>query len=70
MIPPTAKPVLETDAAHTPSDADAPMTSDQADMLRVMCEAAGEPFDASLTQSQAVARIEELRKQTNEDQNL
>lgn len=56
MIPPIDP------AIHDP---DAPMTGDQADLLRVLCEEATEPFDASLTQRQALERIEALRDEVN-----
>ncbi|MEJ6403603.1 DUF3072 domain-containing protein [Yoonia sp. 2307UL14-13] len=64
------KSVLDDPDVATPHNPDGPMTGDQADLLRVLCENAGEPFDASLTQAQALARIEVLRKQLNEGQNL
>ncbi|WP_394155287.1 DUF3072 domain-containing protein [Loktanella salsilacus] len=70
MIPPTAKPVLPDDAAQLPQDGDSPMTGDQADLLKVLCSEAGEPFDAGLTQSQALTRIEALRGHLNTDLNL
>ena len=70
MIPPTAKPVVAETEAQTAEHPDDPMTSQQADMLRVLCEEAGEPFDASLTQAQAMERIEVLRHKTNDEQNL
>ncbi|EBA12984.1 DUF3072 domain-containing protein [Roseobacter sp. CCS2] len=55
------------DDAH---DADAPMTAQQADILRALCESAGEPFDGGLTQAAAHERIELLREQVNDAQNL
>lgn len=64
MIPPT-KTVLPETEAQTAHDPDAPMTGDQADLLRVLCEEASEPFDASLTQRQALERIEALRDEVN-----
>mgnify|MGYP000096055393 CR=1 FL=1 len=70
MIPPTAKPVLDENDARMPGGADAPMTGDQADLLRALCEEASEPFDAGLTQAQALARIEALSASLNTDQNL
>ena len=70
MIPPTDKVVLEEPEAHQADKSDKPMTSDQADMLRVLCEEAGEPFDTSLTQNEAMERIEYLRERTNTDLNL
>tara|TARA_R100000935_G_C2808640_1_gene153895 strand:+ start:864 stop:1103 length:240 start_codon:yes stop_codon:yes gene_type:complete len=70
MIPPTAKPILADDAGNLPQGSDGPMTGDQADLLQVLCGEASEPFDASLTQSQALARIEELRGHLNTDLNL
>lgn len=38
-----------------------PMNDKQAAYLRALCERAGEPFDATLTKSQASARIDALR---------
>lgn len=70
MIPPTAKPVLDEIDARLPGPQDDPMTGDQADLLRALCEEATEPFDAGLTQAEALARIEELRQSLNTDQNL
>lgn len=70
MIPPTTKPVTDETDARVPDAADQPMTGDQADLLRVLCEQASEPFDASLTQGAALARIEALRRHLNTDQNL
>jgi hypothetical protein len=70
MIPPTAKPILADDAGDLPQGSDSPMTGDQADLLQVLCSEASEPFDASLTQSQALTRIEELRGHLNTDLNL
>lgn len=67
-VPP--KSVIDDPNASAPHDPDAPMTGDQADLLRVLCENASEPFDAGLTQGQALARIEELREQLNSDQGL
>ncbi len=64
------KTVLDDPGISTPHDPDAPMTGDQADLLRVLCENASEPFNASLTQIQALERIEELRAHLNKDQNL
>ena len=43
---------------------DEPMTSRQADELRVLAKKAGEPFDGNLTQRQAAERIEHLKSQT------
>jgi len=51
-------------------DGDRPMTEDQADLLRDLCERAAEPFDAGLTQSQALARIAALARIVNRDENL
>ncbi|MFQ1698980.1 DUF3072 domain-containing protein [Loktanella agnita] len=64
------KTVLDEPAASTPHDPDAPMTGDQADLLRVLCENAGEPYNASLTQGHALERIEALRRHLNRNQNL
>ena len=69
MIAPSKSAITETDNV-TPHDPDAKMTGDQADLLRVLCEKAGEPFDGNLTQGQAMARIEELREHLNSEQNL
>ncbi|MCB5198658.1 DUF3072 domain-containing protein [Loktanella sp. TSTF-M6] len=65
MISPTTKTVTDETIAKTSGDPDSPMTGDQADLLRVLCEEASEPFDASLTQRQALERIEALRDSTN-----
>ena len=70
MIPPTAKPVMAEDDARMAGGADAPMTGDQADLLRALCEEANEPYDAGLTQAEALARIEALRESLNTEQNL
>ena len=43
-------------------DADAPITEVQAARLRQLCEALGEPFDAALTQRQAMERIAALEE--------
>ena len=67
-VPPKA--VIDSTAAETPQFPDDPMNEQQADILRVLCENAGEPFDAGLTQEQAHERIELLRKHLNENQNL
>lgn len=67
-VPP--KTVLDRLAPSMPHDPDAPMTGDQADLLRVLCENASEPFDASLSQGAALQRIEALRDHLNTDQNL
>ncbi len=64
------KPIDKIDEAITPADADAPMTGDQADLLRALCEEAGEPYDGGLTQVQALRRIEALREMLNTKQNL
>lgn len=64
MIPPVKAVITDKDEA-TPHDPDSRMSGDQADMLRVLCEEAGEPFDSNLTQAQAVERIEVLREQVN-----
>ncbi|SEQ61739.1 Protein of unknown function [Loktanella sp. DSM 29012] len=65
MISPTTKTVTDETIAKASGDPDSPMTGDQADLLRVLCEEASEPFDASLTQRQALERIEALRDSTN-----
>lgn len=70
MIPPTAKPVMAETEAGSPNTGDDPMTGDQADLLRALCEEAGEPYNAGLTEREALARIEELRDHLNTDQNL
>lgn len=61
MIPPTAKPVLDETGAEVVNDPDGPMTDEQACRLRDLCDELGEPFDASLTEQQAVERIRVLR---------
>ena len=43
-------------------DADQPMTDDQAEHLRVLCEEAGEPFDPSLTRDTAERHIRRLQR--------
>lgn len=70
MIPPTITPEMSDNEAGVPDASDSPMTGDQADLLRALCEEASEPFNASLTQGEALARIEELRDSLNTDQNL
>jgi len=45
----------------TEVESDEPMTADQAEHLRILCEEAGEPFDASLTRSGAQRQIERLQ---------
>lgn len=70
MTDPSTPKVVNEVEGLTPNDPDAPMTGDQADLLRALCEDAGEPFDASLTQIQALRRIEELREIVNRDENL
>lgn len=70
MIPPTAKPVMSETDASVANAADRPMTGDQADLLRALCEEATEPFNAGLTEAEALARIEDLRNSLNTDQNL
>ena len=52
MIPPTP-PVAGRDDAIV-NAADSPMTDDQADMLRSLCEDASEPFNANLTEAEAL----------------
>ncbi len=51
-------------------DGDLPMTPDQAEMLQDLCLRAAEPFNGSLSEAQAMARIEELSKIVNRDENL
>ena len=70
MIPPTRTSHMTDSPAGTPGDADSPMTGDQADLLRALCEEASAPFNAGLTQGEALARIAELRDSLNTDQNL
>jgi len=41
---------------------DEPMTPQQEDMLRALCEETGQPMDTTLTRRQADARLEALRK--------
>ena len=43
-------------------DPDEPMTDDQAEHLRVLCEEAGEPFDPSLTRDAAERQIQRLQR--------
>lgn len=42
-------------------NSDEPMTSKQADELRALSEAHGEPFDASLTRGKAARMLDELK---------
>ncbi|MFZ3580858.1 DUF3072 domain-containing protein [Loktanella sp. DJP18] len=70
MIPPTVTPEMSDREPGTPDSSDSPMTGDQADLLRALCEEASEPFNASLTQREALDRIEELRDSLNTNQNL
>ncbi|MEJ6397257.1 DUF3072 domain-containing protein [Yoonia sp. 208BN28-4] len=53
-----------------PNSPDAPMTGDQADLLKALCTEAGEPFNEGLTQIEAHRRIKELSDHLNTDQNL
>ena len=64
MIPPS-KSVIDVPEAKTPHDPDAPMSSEQADILRALADEAGEPHDSSLTQRQAEERIASLRDLLN-----
>ena len=43
-------------------DADQPMSDDQAEHLRILCEEAGEPFDPSLTRDAAERHIGRLQR--------
>ncbi|MGR3434218.1 MAG: DUF3072 domain-containing protein, partial [Shimia sp.] len=52
--------------ADGPGDAK-PMTSLQADRLRVLCDMADAPFDDTLTEAEAEARIQDLERRTGED---
>ncbi len=70
MIPPTATPATDDTDPRAPNEADRPMTGDQADLLRNLCEEASEPFNASLTEGEAMRRIAELTESLNTDQNL
>ena len=70
MISPTSKTVMAEPEAGIPNAGDDPMTGDQADLLRALCEEAGEPYNAGLTEREALARIEELRNTLNTEQNL
>ncbi|EAR52036.1 hypothetical protein OG2516_13464 [Oceanicola granulosus HTCC2516] len=65
MMPPV-KTVLDSPAAESDHDPDAPMTNDQAVHLRSLCEATGEEFDTALTEAQAHARILELEAQKHD----
>ncbi|SEM49002.1 Protein of unknown function [Loktanella fryxellensis] len=67
MIPPLAVPTALPDDTGPQDD---PMTGDQADLLRALCEDAGEPFNAGLSQAEALARIEDLTRHLNTDLNL
>ena len=49
---------LGTDEA----DPDAPMSPEQSEHLRILCEEAGEPFDPWLTQAAAGRRIRALQR--------
>ena len=42
-------------------DADAPMSDDQAEHLRILCEEAGEPFDPTLSRESAERQIHRLQ---------
>jgi hypothetical protein len=42
-------------------DADAPMSADQAEHLRILCEEAGEPFDPTLSREAAERQIDRLQ---------
>jgi len=46
---------------------DAPMTEAQARLLRRLCAALGEPFDAGLSKGAASQRIETLQTRTGRD---
>ena len=70
MMNPTSKAIIDDADAETPHNPEDPMTGDQADLLRALCEAAGEPFDAGLTQIEAHERIIALRDHLNTAQNL
>ncbi|SFS15666.1 DUF3072 domain-containing protein [Yoonia litorea] len=59
MSTPT-KPIQDPAEVITPNSAEATMTGDQADKLRALCEATGEPFDDTLSQAQAAKRIAAL----------
>ncbi|SDE85504.1 DUF3072 domain-containing protein [Limimaricola pyoseonensis] len=64
MMPPN-KGVLPETEARTAENPDAPMTEEQAAELRQLCERTGEEFDTSLTEAQAVERIDALRAQAD-----
>ena len=64
MIPPS-KAIIDQPEANTPQDPDAPMSSEQADVLKALAEEAGQPFDGGLTQQQAAERIAVLRDDLN-----
>ena len=42
-------------------DIDAPMSADQAEHLRILCEEAGEPFDPTLSREFAERQIHRLQ---------
>lgn len=53
-----------------PNTPDAPMTGDQADLLRALCTEAGVPFNENLTQIEAHRRIKDISIHLNTDPNL
>ncbi|QQA43305.1 DUF3072 domain-containing protein [Pelagovum pacificum] len=61
MIPPV-KPLSDELTPDNNLDDDAPMTEEQAAQLRDLCDRAGEPMDANLTQMQAQKRIAALQE--------
>ena len=64
MIAPK-KTIIDDPDATSPTHPDDPMTSDQADRLRALCDEAGEEFDGALTQQQATERMRLLEEQIN-----
>ncbi|MDT0682107.1 DUF3072 domain-containing protein [Roseicyclus sp. F158] len=51
----------------TATGRDDPMTAETSATLRALCDKAGEPFDASLTEEQALRRKAELEGETGLD---
>ena len=52
----------ELGLSTTEIDPDAPMSAEQSEYLRVLCEQTGEPFDPWLTQAAADRRIRALQR--------
>lgn len=62
MIPPT-KTILDDPDAEAANAPQAPMTDEQAAVLRDLSEKLNEPMDGSLSEAEARERIHELREQ-------